>query len=521
MKKVVSLLISFFLVGGGLSAQEMMDAYKYSLSDLHGTARFSSMAGAFGALGGDISSMTANPAGLGIFRSSEVVATMNLSSIKTSANMLGSTSDQSKTKFAFDNIAYVGYFPTGNYDGIKGWNFGFGYNRVKSFARNYQTKGSPVSSLSDYMAALTNDLAKNNSNYSGENLWLTDNYNPFNSGLNHLSVAGYSGGLIGSDSYTVAGGFFNPFSGLPQTELTVVERGAIDQYDFALATNISDMVFLGASFVLTDLDYTYSSMYKEDFSNGAYSDLYNSLSTEGNGYSFNVGAIVRPTDYLRLGVAYNSPTWYKLTDYSYVEAGSYIPDDVEIDPVYNSPSPTDYKLRTNDRWIFSVAGIFGQYGLISVDYELNNYGNMSFSDNDGFKMDDQNEQIKWGVGTSSTLRVGLEAKIDPQFSIRAGGAWASSPFKSYVKDGSEEIYTAGTIPHYTVDKGVNYYTVGFGYRFTPQFYADLACVYKVYKEDVYSFSTIFDPELNKTIQSTPASMKTKTTQVALTFGYKF
>lgn len=159
--------------------------------------------------------------------------------------MLGSTSDQSKTKFAFDNIAYVGYFPTGNYDGIKGWNFGFGYNRVKNFARNYQTKSSPVSSLSDYMAALTNDLAKNNSNYSGENLWLTDNYNPFNSGLNHLSVAGYSG-LIGSDSYTVAGDSLILSADFPDG-IDRGERGAIDQYDFALATNISDMVFLGAS----------------------------------------------------------------------------------------------------------------------------------------------------------------------------------------------------------------------------------------------------------------------------------
>lgn len=521
MKKVVSLLVSLFLVGGSLSAQELMDAYKYSQSDLHGTARFSGMAGAFGALGGDISSMTTNPAGIGIYRSSEVVTTLNISSMKAESNLLGSKADQSKTKFNFDNIAYVGYFPTGNYSGVKGWNVGFAYNRVKDFTRNYRTKGVPGSSLSDYITALSNDLSINNADYSGNNLWLTDDYNPFTSGLNHLSVAGYSGGLIGSDHPNQTGGFFNPFSGLQQTELTVAEKGAIDQYDFVLATNISDILFLGATFVLTDIDYSYSSAHKEDFSDKSYSDLYNSLATEGNGYSFNIGAIIRPIDYLRLGLAYNSPTWYKLTDYSYVEAGSDIPTEEYVDPVYNNPSPTEYKLRTNDRWIFSAAGIIGQYGLVSVDYELSNYKNMSLSEFDGFKIEGANAHIKDAFGTSGTLRVGAEAKITSQFAVRAGGAWTNTPIKSHYKDGSTEVFIEGTIPHYTIDKGTSYYTVGFGYRFTPRFYADIACIYKEYKEDVYAFSSIYDPTMDKQVSSTPSSLKTNTTRVSLTLGYKF
>ncbi len=521
MKKVVSLFISLFLAGGSLYAQEMLDAYKYSQNDLHGTARFSSMAGAFGALGGDISTMATNPAGIGIYRSSEVVATLNLSSIKANSDLSGSKIDQSKTKFNFDNIAYVGYFPTGNYSGIKGWNVGFAYNRVKNYARSYRTKGKPGSSLSDYIAALTNDLAIGNSDYTGDNLWLTDKHDPFNSNLNHISVAGYSGGLIGADDPNVRGGFFNPFSAIQQAELEVVERGAIDQYDFVLATNVSDIVFLGATFVLTDIDYGYNSFFREDFNNNEYSEMYNSLNTEGNGYSFNVGAIVRPLEYLRLGVAYNSPTWYKLTDFSYVEAGSFIPGDIEIEPVYNNPAPKDYKLKTNDRWIFSAAGFIGQYGLISVDYELNNYKNMSLSNYNGFEMSGPNDNIKQAFGTFGTLRIGAEAKITPQFAVRAGGAWANSPIKSHIKENTQEVYVAGTIPHYAIDKGVNYYTVGFGYRFTPNFYADLACVYKTHKEDVYSFSRIYDPELKKDILSTPATMKTNTTRVSLTFGYKF
>jgi hypothetical protein len=529
MKKSVSLLIALFLIGGiNMYAQETMDAYKYSQSDLHGTARFSSMAGAFGALGGDISSMTTNPAGLGIYRSSEVVATLNLSNVSAQSNWSGSKVDQSKTKFNFDNIAYVGYFPTGNYSGIKGWNVGFGYNRIKNFARNYKISGTQEYSLSDYIAEISNDLAVNNSNYTGDNLWLTDDYNPFNQGYNPLSVAGYSGGLIGANNPVQTGGFYNPFSDntgfwpIENANLEVIEKGAIDQYDFAVATNISDVLFLGATFVLTDIDYKYRSIYNEDFGYGDYSQLYNARSTEGNAYSFNVGAIVRPIDYLRLGLAYNSPTWYKLTDYNYVEAVSSIEDD-EIS-VYSNDTPNDYHLRTADRWIFSAAGIIGQYGLVSVDYELTNYINMKLTTSVGFEYV-ANDRIKEDFGASGTLRIGAEAKITPQFSIRAGGAWMNSPVKAHVKDATQEIYVSGTIPHYTVDRGTNYYTVGFGYRFTPQFYVDLACVYKEYKEDVYAFSNIFyednKGDVQTAVASTPASMKTKTTRVALTFGYKF
>ena len=77
--------------------------------------------------------MSSNPAGLGIYRSSEVVTTLSLSSIKAKSDWKGSKADGSKTKFNFDNIAYVGYFPTGNDDGLVGWNVGFSYNRVKNF----------------------------------------------------------------------------------------------------------------------------------------------------------------------------------------------------------------------------------------------------------------------------------------------------------------------------------------------------------------------------------------------------
>ena len=109
MKKIVCLVATaLFLSGAAAFAQGEMDAFKYSLGDLNGTARYLGMGGAFGALGGDISAMSSNPAGLGIYRSSEVVGTLSLSTIDTKSDWSGSVAKDDKSKMSFDNFAYVG-----------------------------------------------------------------------------------------------------------------------------------------------------------------------------------------------------------------------------------------------------------------------------------------------------------------------------------------------------------------------------------------------------------------------------
>lgn len=134
---------------------------------------------------------------------------------------------------------------------------------------------------------------------------------------------------------------------------------------------------------------------------------------------------------------------------------------------------------------------------------------------------DANNFIKEDFGTSGLLKVGGEFKVTPQSAVRAGAGWQSSPVKTALKNGDVEVITAGTLPHYTVDKGSDYITVGLGYRFTPNFYADLACVYKTYKEDAFTFSRTFLDNGDIMVDSDAISLKTNTTRVALTLGYKF
>lgn len=554
MKKIVCVIMSSFLLGTGTAfAQGMMDAYKFSQYDLTGTARYLGMGGAFGALGGDISAMGTNPAGLGIYRSSEIVTTLSLSAIKTNTNWTGTEMGANKTKFNFDNIAYVGYFPTGNDEGLVSWNVGFAYNRVKNFNRSYKMgRGAGGYSLSDYIAAISNL-----SGLKGDNLWSTDDYNPYQSQL-WLPTLGYNAGLIDAQYPSSPGTFHSPFGywedknwnalEVQQADMTVNERGAINKYDFSLATNISNRFFIGATVSVSDLSYQVNSSYDEDFgsagegipSDHLYLDNYSKVN--GTGYAFNLGVIVRPTDFLRLGVAYNSPIWYKMTNYYDAGAGAYVhnyygdnpsqnpvkPGDPNLDRSATTPTDvyTDFKLRTNDRWIFSAAAILGQYALLSVDYELTNYKSMRLYDRDGYAIDIDNNSIKSDLKTSGMLKIGAEFKVTPQFSVRLGTALQSSPASEQLKyEGKSndivEVLTPGTRTMYTVDYHTNYYTVGLGYRFTPNFYMDLAYVYRMQKEDVYPFSNVINPDGDIIVEALPATLKTNTTKVALTLGYKF
>ena len=62
MKKLLMLCIGL-VSSSFILAQDITDAVRYSMDEIQGTARFKAMSGAFGALGGDMSSVNINPAG--------------------------------------------------------------------------------------------------------------------------------------------------------------------------------------------------------------------------------------------------------------------------------------------------------------------------------------------------------------------------------------------------------------------------------------------------------------------------
>lgn len=532
-KKMIYISMLTLWCTGSLFAQGEMDAFRFSHLDLNGSARSMSMGGAFGALGGDISAMSHNPGGLGVYRSSEVQATIDLNMANMDADWMGIKSDKNRTNFGFANFSYVGYFPTGKDRGIKSWNIGISYNKVKDFNRRYRITGSPKYSMADYAAASANNYVDNNGDIISipESDLQSGNAYDYLPGLPVLGYgAGFFGDMYGKGTYQSAfGQWANDNTWQPyapdQTELTVSESGSIVEYNFSLSTNISDRVFVGATLGVSDVNYRMNSLHTEYFGERDELELYNALETEGTGYSFNLGVIVRPTDMLRLGVAYNSPKWFQMTDYFYGEGYTNITgyDDPEMSDHTLDGAYAEYLLRAPDRWIFSAAGIIGTSALISVDYELTNYKSMRLADRDGNEYGD-NDLIKDDFGFGQTLKIGGEYKVTPQFAIRAGYIWQPSPMRDALRNGDVEVLSSGTVPHYTVLNTTNHYTFGLGYRFTPNFYMDLACIYRVQNEKLYPFSNVFWEDKGQHIEPVymqPAEVSAKTTRLALTFGYKF
>jgi hypothetical protein len=520
MKKNLFIVITL-CVSAHSFGQGEIDAYRFSKNDLSGTARSQAMGGAFGALGGDVTGVTINPAGIGIYRSSEIIFNAGLTFNQTEALFNRTEETQGNAKLSCDNFAYVGYFPLGKDDRYS-LNFGFIYNRLKSFDRKYKVSGERMgTSLTDYMADITFGTP--------QDFW--DEEDQFYaSGHPHwLGILGWNGYLINADEFEDQAytGILNRGETV-DPRLEVRERGSIDAYDFTLGTNLNNKIYLGATVTYTNISYIVSTSYGEAFANGGGFNLNNEYDTDGSGLQVKLGAILRPADALRLGISYHSPAWYHLTDYYLGKLSPYgIYNDIDqlVEPVSTPGNAChEYQFRTPDVWTLSAALVLGQSSIISLDYEYKNYGTMNFSKQyrDGYDFEWENRYINDDFKGAATIRAGLETRFTPQFAGRLGFARVQNPYGSKVKNGEIEVVTPGTIPNYTLEGDALYLTTGMGFRFTPRFYMDLAFVYRTQEDELYFFSPLVDINTgNRYLDSTPAKLTNNSFKTQVTFGYKF
>lgn len=505
-----------------VQGQEVMDAYKLSQTELTGTARSMSMGGAFGALGGDVSAIAINPAGIGVYKSSEVVTTLNFQNIENkTSDPKRESLEVKKFKVNFNNLAFVTSFPLYN-DNVPTFNIGFSYNRLMSFDRKYSTNFGDMSrSMSDYIADRTNS----------QNLSEADIRKGGWDNTDWLSIIGYKGFLIDPNA---EGGFsstFSPDMGIANM-MRIREKGSVNSYDFNMGVNIDNLVSVGMTVAVTDLDYKMTSYYFEDVYSGdkmGSFDLVNHQKVEGTGWNLGLGVIFTPIDELRLGIAYHTPTWYNMTRYAsvYYEHDfrniinemilpQSVKDDYAKSPKFvdsDGARKADFKMRTPDRWVFSVASVLGGKAILSLDYELIDYTKTKYSDRNSYYYDYQNfdpvnRDIKSQYKLTSTIRLGGEYRFTPQLSGRLGYQWQQSPYEDLNPD--KIIHTAGSVTQFVVSGDKQYITWGLGYRFTKNFYTDLAFVYRTQDSDLYFFDT-----------AEKIKLKENSFQGALTLGFRF
>lgn len=377
MKKLVISIIGLVSYCG-LMAQGEFDALRYSQTDINGTARYMSMAGAFGALGGDGSSIGINPAGLGVYRSSELSFTTGLYNSSTNSTWLGGMAEEDRYRVPLNNFTFV--VNLGNKNKKKGLvssNFAITFNKLKNYYKNTYIRANDgnSTSLTHYMADFTNGIDYND-------LTLDDSYDPYNNlNIPFLSVLGYETWLID----TIPGSSDQYQSILNSGEMvspaySISEEGYLNEWNFAYGANISNIVFLGASIGVQSLEYSCTKNYQEDFADGGGFLLSSKFFTSGTGYNFKFGTIVKPINALRIGASIQTPTFFDLTDTyktsisSTINGSSYSSTPI-IDSYYELEGPMVYNL--------SLAAVIGKIGILSFDYSLADYESMKLRDEGG------------------------------------------------------------------------------------------------------------------------------------------
>lgn len=549
MKKI----LGFVLLGMPmlLSAQAAVDVYTLSQSDLKGTARYMSMAGAYGALGGDLSAINQNPGGIGVYRSSDIGVTFNLDiqSVKTTSNGVSATTNQ--TKLGISNFGYVGSYKLDS-STMPYINWGFSYNRPVSYNRRYSGKINDIrNSLTNYIADRTNQGGYTSSELAfGEESNGNIYYDPYyDSNAPWLNIMAYNSYIINPSSYGFDGDGSN-FKGLYNantqgfSEYEVIEEGGVDEFNMNFGGNIADMLYWGVAVGIHNMDFSKYTYYGESLSNAtvlndenqttddngaAAYGLNNWLNTTGNGWNFKLGVIFKPINQLRLGLAFHTPTYWNLTDESYstisyntVGASGYDVSGIEeanAGYIYEC----DYRIKTPWKFNASIAAVLGSKAIVSFDYERVAYDEMSIEYTDGFDSYYEDaltqKSIKDFYKAMNIYRLGAEFRITSQFSLRLGYAYQSSPVNDDAMNGKYEVDPSGTIPSFTFDKSTQYITGGLGYRYKG-FYTDLAYVHKMRESEYKAFSQ-YDAVYNQSTLAPTSKVKDNNNQIVWSIGYRF
>lgn len=414
MKKLI--LPLFIIASLFATAQTDVDAFHFSRSSLAGTARFVGMGGAFGAIGGDLSVMSYNPAGLGIYRSAEFSISPSIYTGNTNADYLDGNTIDGKTVFNFGNAGIVLTSKPMKKEGWVSWNLGVAYNRLLDFNNVHSLEGyNNSSSLLDFFTQ----------NAQGTSI---DNLDGFKELLAYNAYLLDTVGNIYSYENAAPGG------NVLQRRSSET-RGSVGETSFALSGNYNNKLYLGASLGIVNLRYTEETSFEEIDSKNQHDSLdqyqYNTyLNSEGSGVNLKIGFIYRPTDYFRFGGAIHTPTVFNLTD-NYNSSIGFRYDAGFKDKIESDNGMYDYQFTSPFRALGSVAFIFGKAGLFSVDYEYKDPSASRFRASD-YNFISENRDIRNKYTATHSVRAGTEWKLD-NFSIRAGYGYTTSPMDTRYK----------------------------------------------------------------------------------------
>lgn len=362
----------------------------FSKENINGTARYNAMSGAFGALGGDLSSIETNPAGAAVFLKSEFSASLNIRNSETIASFYGTSELIENDNTNLSQAGGVFVFNTNRNSDWSNVALGFNFSIIDDF----------------------------------ENLWL---------------ASGNSGFAPISDIY-------DPTLVYPNSDGQYLQNftdGRNNKYTFTLASQYQDNLYVGVSINTYDIEH-YQNTLIEEYNNDGGGNTFDvsqiqELLTYGEGFSFTLGFISKPSDNIRLGLAYQSPVWYTLNE-EFVEFDVTIfENDIVTETDFSGINGFNYKLRTPSKVTGSFAFIFEKQGLISIDYIYKNYSNIELS-NANFT--EENRAFDNNLESTGQIRIGTEWRFK-DLSLRGGYHLEKSPYKSAIDSDITEGFSVG------------------------------------------------------------------------------
>jgi len=493
--KQAYLILVFLSFAFTLRAQSDVDALRLSLQYNTGNARNLGVGNTMGSVGGDISNINTNPAGLGRISTTEFNITPAVTIFNSSSEYIGNKLEDTKLKFNLYNIGAVFGSKYGKTDSKFGKiRFGISFNNIANLNQNFYMSGyNQHNSLVDRYyeqfldnATTTNDL---------ENMY------PFGASL------AYATDLIYFD--TLDNGMYSALNnGNVQQDIIIQRKGSLNEAAFALASNYNNKISFGATIGMPILNFTETTKHKEtdkfDSSfNFNFFEQTNTYKMSGVGVNLKLGILAQPTKNVRLSLAFHTPSILFIDDAF----------NNKIDADYNTytadaTSPdglVEYNLRLPWK-LLTGASYINKYGFVSAEYELSDAGAAKYNyknANADIKEEQAqlNETIQDKYKLFHTIKLGVEGKFDP-IRIRAGFQYQTTPFDNSV------VVDANSQRNFI-------YSAGLGFR-KKKFYADVA--YQFVK-GVESYTPYVLQYEDASLQNT-AQNSFKRSVVALTIGFK-
>lgn len=431
MRLLTSFLCLSLFTSGAAVAQSgyFEDAYRFSKITPAGSARIVGVGGTQWSLGGDVSNLAGNPAGLGFFRNSEVSLSLGYDLWSADASYLDQTKSYRTSDFSLPNLSFVGANPKGPLENgaFKGGAWGFSIQRIANFSNEFGYYSDKLgnSSIIDFYLGQASGVPENQIE---------------NSGLTGLAYQTYQINPIAVDAngkpITNPKEYDSFVLGVPFQDENVTQEGSASQINFGYGANFNHKLFIGGSIGVRSIEFSSIKKYNEEFANEPLinSSLLENLYINGTGVNINLGLIYKPIDYVNLGFVLQTPTWFAMNEeYEASMTATYDkyyfePEDKTLgtETAVSDIIMSNYGLYTP----FKVGGgatiFLGKYGFISADVDWVDYSSARLSSND-FNEGPDNQVIQNLYSSTVNYRFGAEGKLQ-NWRIRGGYAHQGDPF---------------------------------------------------------------------------------------------